>query len=470
MRRLLAGIVAIGVLAGCGAPSVPPVPPTPVVPDPGLPQRLVEAVRGEGAVRHLEELQRIADTHAGNRALGTPGYDASVEYAARVLREAGYTVETPQFTVRRFVPGDTRLVVGGRAVAVELLAYSPAGEVRGPLAVIAQDETSGCEAADYAGVATGSVVLVRRGACPFAQKSITAAAAGMAAVIVANDADGPLTGATLGEEADGALPTVGVTRADADALLAGAAAELTVQAGVEETTSRNVVAQTTTGDPGEVVMAGAHLDSVPAGPGINDNGSGVALLLETAVRLGGAPAVANAVRFGFWGAEEVGLVGSTRYVEGLTDAERARVAAYLNVDMAASPNAGYLVYDGDDSDQVGEGAGPPGSAAIEKLLVDGLSAAGVAADGADFTGRSDYGPFIERGIPSGGVFTGAEREKTPAQAQKWGGTAGEAYDGCYHQACDTLVGVDRVALDRNADAVAFALATLALSTEVLGRP
>jgi Zn-dependent M28 family amino/carboxypeptidase len=469
MRRLLAGIVAIGVLAGCGAPS-PRIPPVPPAPDAALPQRLVEAVGGEGAVRHLEELQRIADTHGGNRALGTPGYDASVEYVARVLREAGYTVGTPQFTVRRFVPGDTRMAVGGRAVSVELIGYSPAGDVRGPLAVIAQDETSGCEAADYTGIATGSVVLVRRGTCPFAQKSTIAAAAGMAAVVVANNVDGPLTGATLGEDATGTLPTVGVTRADADALVAGAAVALTVTAGIEETTSRNVIAQTTTGDAGEVVMAGAHLDSVPEGPGINDNGSGVAVLLETAVRLGGAPAVANAVRFGFWGAEEVGLVGSTRYVEGLTDAERARVAAYLNVDMAASPNAGYLVYDGDDSDQVGEGAGPPGSAAIERLLVDGLAAAGVAADGADFTGRSDYGPFIAHGIASGGVFTGAEREKTSAQAQKWGGTAGEAYDGCYHQACDTLAGVDRVALDRNADAVAFALATLALSTGVLGRP
>ncbi|MGE3287024.1 MAG: M28 family peptidase, partial [Pseudonocardia sp.] len=375
MRRLLAGIVAIGVLAGCGAPP-PPVPPAP---DALLPQRLVEAVRGEGAVTHLEELQRIADANGGNRALGTPGYDASVEYVATVLREAGYTVETPQFTVRRFVPGGTRLVVGGRAVEVQLLGYSPGGDVRGPLAVIAQDETSGCEAGDYAGVAAGSVVLVRRGTCPFAQKSTTAAAAGMAAVVVANNADGPLTGATLGEESAGTLPTVGVSRADGDALVAGAAVELTVSARVEEITSRNVVAQTTTGDAGEVVMAGAHLDSVPEGPGINDNGSGVALLLETAVRLGGAPAVANAVRFAFWGAEEVGLVGSTRYVEGLTDVERARITAYLNVDMAASPNAGYLVHDGDDSDRVGEGAGPPGSAAIEGLLVDGLSAAGVAA-------------------------------------------------------------------------------------------
>lgn len=469
MRRLLVAVAVIGVLAGCGAP--PPAPPPsapPPVPDAALPQRLVDAVTGDGAFVHLQELQRIADEHGGNRALGTPGYDASVEYVARVLRDAGYVVETPEFTIRRFVPGETRLVVGGAARQAEVLGYSPAGEVRGPLAVVAQDATSGCEAADYVGVGAGSVVLVRRGSCPFAQKSATAAAAGMAAVIVANNADGPLTSATLGEGATGTLPTVGVSRADGDALVAGTPVALSVNAAVEETVSRNVLAQTTTGNAEEVVMAGAHLDSVPEGPGINDNGSGVALLLETAVRLGGAPAAAHAVRFGFWGAEEVGLVGSTRYVEGLSDAGRAAIAAYLNVDMAASRNAGYLVYDGDDSDRVGEGPGPPGSAAIEKLLVDGLATAGVAADGADFTGRSDYGPFIERGIPSGGVFTGAEVAKSPDQARKWGGDAGRAFDSCYHQACDDLAGADRVALDRNLDAVAFALATLALSTEPLG--
>ena len=138
--------------------------------------------------------------------------------------------------------------------------------------------------------------------------------------------------------------------------------------------------------------------------------------------------------------------------------------------MAASPNAGYLVYDGDDSDKVGAGPGPAGSDAIERLIVEGLAAAGVTAEGADFTGRSDYGPFVAKGIPSGGVFTGAEEPKTAAQAQRWGGTADAPYDRCYHQACDRIDGVDRVALDRNADAIASALGRLALSTEVLERP
>jgi len=476
LARILAVAVAV-VLAGCSAQPLPaPPPPAPApAPDLALPRQLVEAVTGDGAYRHLEELQRIADANGGNRALGTPGYDASVEYVAGVLREAGYQVQTPSFTVRSFTPGAARLVVAGVVVPASILEYSPPTPpegLRGPLGVVAQDETSGCEAADFAGVPAGAIVLVRRGTCPFAQKSTSAAAAGAAAVIVVNNVDGPVEGATLGADATGTVPTAGVDRTAGDALAAqaGAAVELTVAATVEETTSRNVIAQTATGNADEVVMAGGHLDSVPEGPGINDNGSGSAALLETAVRLGASRPLTNAVRFAFWGAEEVGLVGSTEYVTTLPEAERARIAAYLNFDMVASPNPGYLVYDGDDSDRVGAGPGPAGSAAIELLVVEGLAAAGVAAQGTDFSGRSDYGPFIEVGIPAGGIFTGAEEVKTAAQAQVWGGRAGAPYDSCYHQACDRLDNVDRVALDLNTDAIASTIARLALSTEVLGQP
>jgi Zn-dependent M28 family amino/carboxypeptidase len=226
-----------------------------------------------------------------------------------------------------------------------------------------------------------------------------------------------------------------------------------------------VVAQTATGSPDNVVMAGAHLDSVPEGPGINDNGSGTAALLETAVRLGGAPAVANAVRFAFWGAEEQGLIGSTAYVQELSDADRQKIALYLNLDMVGSPNAAYLAYDGDDSDRAGSGPGPEGSATVERVLLEQLAATGVTGAGTDFDGRSDYGPFIAAGIPSGGLFTGAEEPKTAEQAQRWGGTAGQPYDRCYHQACDRIDNIDRTALDRNADATAGTIARFALSTD-----
>lgn len=457
----LAVLALVVVLAGCAA--------QPGAPDSPLPQQLVEAVTGDGAYRHLEALQRIADANGGTRALGTPGYDASVEHVAKVLRDAGYQVQTPSFTVRNFVPGETRLAVGGTGTPARVLAYSPGGTADAPLTVIAQDATSGCEAADFAGIPAGAVVLVRRGTCPFGQKSRTAAAAGATAVIVADNVDESGGGFTIGEDATGTVPTVVVTRALGDELAgrAGSPVELSVTATTEQVTTRNVLAQTTTGDAGRVVMAGAHLDSVREGPGINDNGSGVAALLETATHLGPTPPVANAVRFAFWGAEEEGLVGSTTYVSTLPEAEREQIAAYLNFDMVASPNAGYLVYDGDDSDRKGAGPGPAGSDVLERILVEGLGAAGVTAEGADFTGRSDYGPFIKAGIPAGGIFTGAEERKAPDQAQAWGGQPGAAYDRCYHQACDRLENVDRVALDRNTDAVASTVARLALSTDLL---
>jgi Zn-dependent M28 family amino/carboxypeptidase len=475
LLRVLAAAVVAGAAVACSSPAPPAAPAAPAAPssapapDAGLPGRLVGEVSGDGAFARLEELQRIADANGGNRALGTPGYDASVEYVAGTLRDAGFTVETPEFTARSFSVQEVRLTVDGAPVGVTALGLSPAtpaGGLTAPLAVVAQDETSGCEAADYAGVAAGSVVLVRRGTCQFGQKSVTAARAGAAAVLIANNADFPLDQGTLGDVVD-PVPTGGLSQADGNALAgrAGAPVNLVLATTITERRSRNVLAQTSTGDADNVVMAGAHLDSVPEGPGINDNGSGTAALLETAVHLGGAPAVANAVRFAFWGAEEEGLIGSTRYVEGLADADRQRIALYLNLDMVGSQNAGYLAYDGDDSDREGAGPGPEGSATVERVLLEQLASVGVTGAGTDFDGRSDYGPFIAAGIPAGGLFTGAEETKTPEQAQAWGGTAGQPYDSCYHQACDRTDRIDRVALDRNVDVTAGAIARFALSTE-----
>jgi aminopeptidase S len=224
----------------------------------------------------------------------------------------------------------------------------------------------------------------------------------------------------------------------------------------------NLIAETPGGDANKVVMFGAHLDSVGEGPGINDNGTGSAAILQAALDYAaGGETPTNKLRFAFWGAEEEGLVGSTHYVETLPEAERGKIAAYLNFDMVGSPNAGYFTYDGDDSDGVGAGPGPEGSAQIEKLLNDSLGAAGAPAEGTDFDGRSDYGPFIEVGIPAGGTFTGAEETKSPEQAEKWGGQAGEAFDACYHQACDTVENVDAQALERNFAAIANAVKTYA---------
>ena len=210
-----------------------------------------------------------------------------------------------------------------------------------------------------------------------------------------------------------------------------------------------MIAETPTGDPDNVIAVGAHLDSVGVGPGINDNGSGSASILEIAEQMQQVKP-RNKVRFLWFAAEESGLLGSEAYVDSLSEEELDRIAAMLNFDMVGSPNFVRFVYDGDLSDSVPPPSGAPeGSAAIEEIFVDWFDSQGLASEPTEFSGRSDYGPFIEAGIPAGGLFTGAEGIKTDEQAETYGGTAGEQYDPCYHLGCDDIDNLSLEALDQN---------------------
>ncbi|MFC9583878.1 M28 family metallopeptidase [Streptomyces yangpuensis] len=219
-------------------------------------------------------------------------------------------------------------------------------------------------------------------------------------------------------------------------------------------TGYNLIADWPGGDPNSVLMAGAHLDSVTSGAGINDNGSGSAAVLETALavsRAGLQPT--KHLRFGWWGAEELGLIGSKYYVNNLPTAERAKFAGYLNFDMIGSPNPGYFVYDDDPT--------------IEQTFKNYYAGIGVPTEiETEGDGRSDHASFKNVGIPVGGLFTGASNTKSSAQAQKWGGTAGQSFDRCYHSSCDNTANINDTALDRNADAIAYAIWNLGASTPV----
>ncbi|MFD3838210.1 M28 family metallopeptidase [Streptomyces sp. NPDC058642] len=207
----------------------------------------------------------------------------------------------------------------------------------------------------------------------------------------------------------------------------------------------NLIADWPGGDTNQVVMAGSHLDSVASGAGINDNGSGSAAVLETALavsRAGYQPT--KHLRFAWWGAEELGLVGSRYYVNNLSSTNRAKISGYLNFDMIGSPNPGYFVYDDDP--------------AIEKTFKDYFTGIGVPTEiETEGDGRSDHAPFKSAGVPVGGLFTGASRTKTAAQVAKWGGTSGQAFDRCYHSSCDTTSNISDTALNRNSDAAAYAV-------------
>ncbi|HEX5594976.1 MAG TPA: M28 family metallopeptidase [Micromonosporaceae bacterium] len=463
-RSVLA--TATAVLVGAAAAASPAL----AAPNNNNSRKLREAVTAEGVFKHLAALQKIADENGGTRVSGTPGYDKSVDYAESVFRAAGYQVTRQSFDFQTFIslaPSALQRVSPEPAGDVNhsLASYSGSGDVTAS-ASLPTGLPTGCTKDDFGAANVGTVVIIIRGGCTFGEKASAAAEAGAAAVIIYNNVSGALN-ATLGGDFTKDISAVTVTLDVGQELVAQVPAGLTLRVKTETfrgiATTSNIFAESTWGDPNKVVMAGAHLDSVSEGPGINDNGSGSAALLEIAKQMQKVKPK-NKVRFALWGAEESGLLGAHHYIDNLPESEREKIALYLNFDMIGSPNYVRFVYDGDNSAfPVGPGAaaGPEGSGAIEQLFHDYFASQGLASAETAFSGRSDYGPFIEVGIPAGGLFTGAEGVKTEAEAAIYGGTAGVSYDPCYHRACDNIGNVSVQAIDEMADAVAHAIITYA---------
>jgi Zn-dependent M28 family amino/carboxypeptidase len=453
-------------------------------------QKLLECVTVEGVREHQAALQAIADANGGNRFAGLPGHDASVDYVVDRLQAAGYDPVVQAFDYLAFTvigPSDLRQTAPGQVTYVQgvdfgVIDQSDPGDVSAAVTAVdlqlglGNTSTSGCEAADFAGFPAGNIALLQRGTCTFELKAENAAAAGAVGIVIFNqgntaapDRQG-IPAVTLTANNTSGIPVLGTTYALGATLAGTPGLRMRVFANTvrEIKTTYNVLAETSSGDDSNVVMVGGHLDSVFAGPGINDNGSGSAAILEVAEQMRKVKPH-NTVRFAWWSAEESGLVGSRFYVNSLTAAERSDIALYLNFDMIGSPNYVRFVYDG--SGDVGP-AGPAGSTAIEDLFNGFYAARGLAFEPTAFDGRSDYGPFIAAGvdIPAGGLFTGAEGIKTPAQVATYGGTAGQQYDPCYHAACDTFANNSNAVLDLNSDAIAFATLTYAMDTSSVTGP
>ncbi|MFC8301257.1 M28 family peptidase [Micromonospora orduensis] len=214
--------------------------------------------------------------------------------------------------------------------------------------------------------------------------------------------------------------------------------------------SNNLIAEWPGGPTDQVVMFGAHLDGVSAGPGINDNGTGSATLLENALVLAAQnPTMTKKVRFAWWTDEEQGLNGSRFYVNSLSSTQRGYIKGYYNFDMVGSTNGGYFI------NRVSSTTAAPLKAYWDSL---GLQ----PEENVEGQGRSDDYYFQQAGIPTSGYAAGASARKTSAQATKWGGTANSAYDPCYHRSCDTTANVSATVLNRSADGVAYALWQLAV--------
>jgi Zn-dependent M28 family amino/carboxypeptidase len=453
--------------------------------------KLTNAVTVNEIMKHERALQQIANANEGTRASGLPGHEASADYVAKQLKKAGYEVKRQKFTFPFFrslsAPTLTQLTPDEQELETDIYEYSGSGDVTGSvvptndLVIPATPEpssTSGCEASDFEPApAEPSIALAQRGSCDFAVKADNAKAAGYDAVIIFNEGNPGRTDlfvGTLGSPKD--IPVVGLSYEDAVALVedieaGGATAHVTTAVEVDlERETQNVIADLPSKDvdktahPDQTVVVGAHLDSVVAGPGINDNGSGSATILEIAEQMSALKLnkkLERPVRFAFWGAEESGLLGSEHYVANLSTNQLSKIYANLNFDMLGSPNYVRFVYDGDGS--AGGVSGPPGSDAIETVFTDFFASKNLASEPTDFDGRSDYGPFIAAGIPAGGLFSGAEGIKTAEQAATYGGTPDAPYDACYHQACDDITNLNTNALSELGDAAAHATAVLTLS-------
>jgi len=469
IRRLGAALLVAGLLAGCssGRPGPPAAPPD-------LGHALALKVTGDRMFTHLRALQDIANANKGSREEGTPGYDASVEYVAKTLRSNGFDVSTPQFDRLYTVsPGKPALTVAGRSYQIDqasLLVRTPPGGLTGQ--PVRPTQPAGCAAGDYpAVVPKGAIAVVDDSRCSVVDKQNSAVAKGAAALIVVSAPNGQGAPPTLfnpGYFKQLTVP-VAVVGTDGGAALAHTTSpvRLVLDAETIKVTSRNVLAQTKTGSPNEVVMVGAHLDSPHDSPGINDNGSGVAAVLETALQLGPLPPVNNAVRFVFWGAEEDGLNGAMDYVFGMDRDQLNDIAMYLDFAMLGSPNAGFFTDDGDQSGPPGPGVAfsdvPEGSAGIERTLAGYLYLAGKRPADMPLNPTNDYHPFMVAGVPIGGVTAGAQQLKTTVQARLWGGQAGIAFDPNQKSARDTVDNINPEALGVMGSAVAFAVGSYAAS-------
>jgi len=447
---------------------------------------------GEGAFRHLQALQDIAAANGGNRAAGTPGYDHSAAYVAEQLKAAGYTVRFEEFDFPFFeertppaltasTPSIAPTTVPSRALRT--LNNSGSADVTARLVAVRLGlgasaptaSASGCDAGDFQGFERGTVALVRRGTCTFQVKVENAVAAGAIGVVIMNEGTQGRTdpfGGQLSKLA--AVPVVGVSfeqgSALADASNGGAMVRLAVDAITGRRVTRNVIADASplpgasaasvaaTATGSAVIVVGAHLDSVTEGPGINDNGSGSAAVLEVALRL--PPQARSGVRFGFWGAEERGLIGSRHHVDTLTDEERKRVAVYINLDMVGSPNHIRFVQSSAASSELAALARSELLAFFQRnnLPVDQRSGGRYGTDDASFS---------QKGVPTVGLYTGAGGAKSEKEVALFGGVAGRPYDPCYHRACDTIGNIEREVLEQHTRALERALAAVALAARAV---
>ncbi|POR32457.1 Peptide hydrolase [Tolypocladium paradoxum] len=434
-------------------------------------EALEERVSIENLQKRAEALYEIArlstDEHGHpTRVIGSRGHLSTIDYIKSTLYSLGdyYNVSDQIFPAVSGNVYEAKLVIGNVVPNFTTMGLTPPTNnkqpVHGDLVLV---HGLGCKPSDFPDTATGNILLIRRGECPFGQKSELAGQAGAVAAVVVNSEKGEIHG-TLGTPSPNHVATFGLSGEAGEKFIKqlengeelDAIAYMDADVNIIKTT--NIIAQTTHGDPENCVMLGGHSDSVAEGPGINDDGSGSLSVLEVAVQLSHYR-VNNCVRFSWWSGEEEGLLGSNYYVASLSEEENAKIRLFMDYDMMASPNFAYQVYNATDA------ANPVGSEKLRDLYTAWYEKQGLNYSFIPFDGRSDYDGFIRHGIPAGGIATGAEGVKTKEEEAMFGGRAGEWYDPCYHQLCDDLHNLNATAWEVNTKLIAHSVATFARSFE-----
>ncbi|PIB03045.1 Aminopeptidase [Cercospora beticola] len=435
-------------------------------------EKLQDAISGDNLLARAQDLYKIAELswHEYNhptRVIGSAGHQATLEYIWATIAKLGdyYNLTEQNFPAYSGNVFESRLVLGDEVInnasAMSLTPPTKDNEpVHGLLVLV---ENSGCSASDYPASVKNNIAFIKRGQCAFGDKSLNAGKAGALAAVIYNNENGTLHG-TMGTPDPQHVATFGISLEEAtptlDKLKSGKEVDAIayIDAVVSTIRTQNIVAQTRDGDPDNCVMLGAHSDSVPEGPGINDDGSGTISLLEVARELTNYT-VNNCVRFAWWAAEEEGLVGSNFYSSTLPEEENLKVRLFMDYDMMGSPNFAYQIYNATNDES------PVGSEQLRDLYVDWYKKHGLNYTFIPFDGRSDYDGFIRAGIPAGGIATGAEGIKTKEEAKIFGGKAGDWYDPCYHQLCDDVGNVNVTAWVVNTKLIAHSVATYAVSLD-----
>ncbi|CAF3588006.1 unnamed protein product [Adineta steineri] len=469
---------------------------------------LSESTRIEDAMSHLNELQRIAKVSNGTRAINTSGFNATLDYITNYLTaNTNYKVTKSFFFLRDFALASNPVLISSINGITKNYTYSTQISTADFYHAVYSTSINtneftqltaipnvGCSDDDWQKAnpsPAGRVALVKRGTCPFREKIALATKYNVKAVLLYNDGTSPDRVSpieiTLAQE--NTMPTLFLSFTVGQALLnstqntrSNTRIKLLIEAkDIPDYPVGNICADTPSGDPTQTIVIGSHSDSVPAGPGINDNGSGSAANLAMAVALARLfrtstyPKYKYRVRFCWWGAEEVGLLGSDHHVKQAknTSIVGERLTDYLinlNYDMLGSPNYIFGIYDASTALNDTPSQAIPGSRKISSLFKDWFIQQNLPWDYTEFSGRSDYGPFLAEGIVAGGLFSGADDVKTVEQRDRYDHILGQGMGGipdiledpCYHKACDSIENINIFGYEKMIKAAAYGL-------EFLGR-